>query len=92
MGAMFARALQRETPNCRILQVPNTSKKETRILMQCVWLQQRVKYLNNRTPECIQFLENVQAYSKEGKNKNDDAPDCLAGLAIFAQGMFKHIA
>jgi predicted phage terminase large subunit-like protein len=92
MGAMFARHLQRETPNCRILQVPNTSKKETRILMQCIWLQQRVKYLNNRTPECLQFLENVQAYSKEGRNKNDDAPDCLAGLSVFAQGMFKHIA
>jgi len=92
MGAMFARILQRETPNTRILQVQNTAKKETRILMQSVWLQQRIKYLNNKTPECLQFLENVQAYSKEGKNKNDDAPDCLAGLGIFAQSMFKQIA
>lgn len=92
MGAMFSRQLQRDVPHCRILQVPNQTKKETRILMQSVWLQQRVKYINNKTPECQQFLDSVLAYSKEGKNKHDDAPDCLAGLSIFAQGMFKHIA
>ena len=91
MGAMYSRYLQKEVKTT-ILQVNNTTKKETRILMQSVWLQQRIKYYNNGTSMCQQFIENVQSYSKEGKNKNDDAPDCLAGLSIFAQSMFKSIA
>jgi hypothetical protein len=31
------------------------------------------------------------SYSKEGKNKHDDAPDCLAGLAIFTESMFRNL-
>jgi len=91
MGAMFARMLQKQVKT-RILQVANTGKKETRILMNAVWLQQRVTYYLNGTNESEQFIANVKSYSKEGKNKTDDAPDCLAGLAVFAQSMFKHIA
>ena len=29
--------------------------------------------------------------TKEGKNKNDDAPDCLAGLSLFTQSMFRKV-
>ena len=39
-----------------------------------------------------QFVANILGYSKEGKNKNDDAPDCVAGLSIFVQSMFKHLS
>lgn len=91
MGAMFSRYLQKEVKT-KILQVNNTGKKETRILMQSAWIQQRIKFYLNGSNECELFLSNVQSYSKEGKNKNDDAPDCLAGLSIFAQSMFKHIS
>ena len=90
MGAMFARHLQKEV-KATILQVPNTTKKETRILMQSAFIQQRFNFYKNGSAECEQFLQNVLGYSKEGKNKNDDAPDCLAGLSIFAQSMFKKI-
>ena len=92
MGAMFSRLLQREVKNTKILQVANTTKKETRILMNSAWIQQRMNFFKNGTNECELFLSNVQSYSKEGKNKNDDAPDCLAGLSIFAQSMFRKIA
>jgi hypothetical protein len=46
-------------------------------------------FIKTGTNECEQFIQNVLSFSKEGKNKNDDAPDCLAGLSIFVQSMFK---
>jgi predicted phage terminase large subunit-like protein len=91
MGAMFSRYLQKETKT-RILQVHNTTNKQTRIIMQSAFVQSQLTFLNTGTNQCTQFIENVQSYSKEGKNKNDDAPDCLAGLSIFAQSMFRHLS
>jgi predicted phage terminase large subunit-like protein len=91
MGAMFARGLQKITTT-RILPVHNSVNKITRIIMQSVWIQQRITFVNNGNPECELFLQNVLHFSKEGKNKNDDAPDCLAGLSIFAQSMFRQLA
>ena len=90
MGAMFARQIQKEVKT-KILQVHNSTNKQTRILMNSVFIQQRINFLQSGTPENELFIENVLNYSKEGKNKNDDAPDCLAGLSIFAQSMFKHL-
>ena len=91
MGAMFSRHLQRITSS-KILQVSNTTNKDTRIIMQSAWLQNMVTYLRRDTRDCNLFLESVLSYSKDGKNKNDDAPDCLAGLSIFTQSMFKKIS
>jgi len=91
MGAMFSRHLQRITSS-KILQVSNTTNKDTRIIMQSAWLQNMVTYLRKDTRDCNLFLESVLSYSKDGKNKNDDAPDCLAGLSIFTQSMFKKIS
>jgi predicted phage terminase large subunit-like protein len=90
MGAMFARQIQKEVKT-KILQVHNTTNKETRILMNSVFIQQRINFVKQGTHESELFITNVQSYSKEGKNKNDDAPDCLAGLSIFTQSMFKHL-
>ena len=91
MGAMFSRSLQKEVKT-KILPVHNSTNKITRIIMQSVWIQQRMIFVNNGTTECEQFIQNVLHFSKEGKNKNDDAPDCLAGLSIFAQSMFRNLA
>lgn len=91
MGAMFSRNLQKQTQT-KILPVHNSTNKITRIIMQSVWIQQRITFVTTGTPESELFLQNVLHFSKEGKNKNDDAPDCLAGLAIFAQSMFKQFA
>ena len=91
MGAMFSRQLQKLTPSTRILQVHNTTNKETRIIMNSSWIQNKIIFVQTDTPECHLFIENLVGYSKEGRNKNDDAPDCLAGLSIFIQSMFKNI-
>jgi predicted phage terminase large subunit-like protein len=90
MGAMFSRQLQSLT-DCRILQVANQVNKITRIIMQSVFIQQRMTFVRREDPQGIQFVQNVLSFSKEGKNKHDDAPDCMAGLSIFLQSLFKNL-
>ena len=91
MGAMFSRELQRQVKRTKILQVNNTSNKITRILMQSAFIIQQMTFVLYEKPACRSFLENTYTFSKEGKNKNDDAPDCLAGLSMFVQSMFKSL-
>mgnify|MGYP006266563139 CR=1 FL=1 len=90
MGAIFARTLQKHT-RTRILQVHNTQNKMTRIIMASATINNSFTFLNNETSEYQRFMDNVYAFSQEGKNKNDDAPDCLAGLVIFIRSMFRHL-
>tara|TARA_R110000765_G_scaffold119797_6_gene215011 strand:+ start:1780 stop:3156 length:1377 start_codon:yes stop_codon:yes gene_type:complete len=91
MGAMFSRELQRTVSNTKILQVHNTTNKMTRILMQSAFIIQKMTFVMYPTVSCRSFMENLYTFSKEGKNKNDDSPDCLAGLSMFIQSMFKSI-
>jgi len=91
MGAMFSRELQRHSAT-RILQVHNTTNKITRIIMQSAFIMSRFNFVKNGDNMSELFIQNVLSFSKEGKNKNDDAPDCLAGLSIFVQSMFKNLS
>jgi predicted phage terminase large subunit-like protein len=88
MGAMFGRHLQGLT-ECKILGVANTVNKITRIIMNSVYVQNEFIFVQNEDNHSTQFIGNVLSFSKEGKNKNDDAPDCIAGLSIFAQSILK---
>jgi len=90
MGAMFARNLQNLTKT-KILQVANTTNKITRIIMQSAFISQRMQFVVKEEQQCLTFIENMLSFSKEGKNKHDDAPDCLAGLSLFLQSMFKNL-
>ena len=90
MGAIYSRQLQKMT-KCRILPVPNTQNKMTRIIMNSDFILNRMKFVKYDNPQSIQFIENVLSFSKEGKNKHDDAPDCLSGLSMFIQSMFPKI-
>ena len=89
MGAVFARQLDKLVDG-RILQVANTTNKQTRIIMQSAFVLNSFNFIKLDTLDARLFLENVLTYSKEGKNKHDDAADCLSGLSIFAQSMFKN--
>jgi len=90
MGAIFARTLQKST-RTRILQVHNSQNKMTRIIMASSVINNYFQFVNNETSYYQRFMDNVYSFSQEGKNKNDDAPDCLAGLVIFIRSMFRHI-
>jgi predicted phage terminase large subunit-like protein len=90
MGAIYSRQLQKQT-KCRILPVPNTQNKMTRIIMNSDFILNRMKFVKYDNPQSVQFIENVLSFSKEGKNKHDDAPDCLSGLSMLIQSMFANI-
>lgn len=88
MGAMFSRALQKLTKT-KILSVPSSKNKLTRIIMQSAFIINDFVFVKRPGPMRVQFMDNVTMFSKKGKNKNDDAPDCLAGLAMFIKAMFR---
>lgn len=87
MGAMFSRHLQKLTKT-QILQVNNTTNKITRIIMESAFIINSFHFLEVNSIDYHQFINNVEGFSKEGKNKHDDAPDCLSGLATFIRGLF----
>lgn len=87
MGAMFSRELAKHTKT-KILQVNNTTNKITRIIMQSATILNHFTFVDTNNNEQKQFIENLKSFSKEGKSKHDDAPDCLAGLSMFYRSMF----
>ena len=91
MGAMFERQLRTLT-RTKTLQVHNTQNKITRIIMASAHVMNSMIFIRNGDNQSELFIQNVLSFSKEGKNKNDDAPDCLSGLSIFVQSMFKKLS
>lgn len=91
MGAVFGRLLQDKSRKCRILKVHNSQNKMTRIIMQSSTIINSFVFVKQENNEYHQFMSNVLSFSKEGKNKNDDAPDCLAGLSMFLKSLFKKL-
>jgi predicted phage terminase large subunit-like protein len=91
MGAMFERQLRTQT-RTKTLQVHNTQNKITRIIMASAHIMNSMIFIRNGDNQSELFIQNVLSFSKEGKNKNDDAPDCLSGLSIFVQSMFKKLS
>ena len=59
--------------------------------MQSAFILNNWSFVELDNPNSTHFLTNVETFSKEGKNKNDDAPDTLAGLSMFIQSMFKTV-
>ena len=90
MGAMFARNLQLLIKT-KILQVHNQQNKMTRIIMQSATISNSFTFLNDNSYQYKQFIENIKNFSKDGKNKHDDAPDCLAGLSMFIKSMLPQL-
>lgn len=90
MGAMFMRSLRGLTKT-KILGIHNKTNKNTRIIMQSAFILNSMTFIERSDPNYYQFIENLSSYSKEGKNKHDDAPDCISGLSMFMQGMFKNL-
>ena len=89
MGAMYGRNLQRLVTSTKILLVNNSTNKDTRIIMASAEISAKFTFTKREDQQAVQFIQNVLSYSKEGKNKNDDAPDCLAGLSILTSSILK---
>lgn len=90
MGAMFSRNLDKMIKG-KVLQVNNQQNKMTRIIMQSATISNFFNFVNDDSFQYKQFIENTKGFSKEGKNKHDDAPDCLAGLSMFIKSMLPNL-
>ena len=57
-----------------------TKNKQTRILIASTWIQENVFFPKNINDRFEEFWESIITFSKAGKNKFDDAEDCLTAL------------
>lgn len=90
MGAIFIKML-RDMTKTPLLKVNNNQNKDTRIIMNSSYVLRKFRFLDGQIGEYGQFINNLKAYQKEGKNKNDDAPDATTGLGLFIQSMAPHL-
>ncbi|WP_448507962.1 phage terminase large subunit [Immundisolibacter sp.] len=82
--AMKLKELVRNTGSrCHIKWRPNTTNKETRILMHSGVVKQFIWFRDDYEigSQYDQFMKALTDYVRLGKNKHDDAPDMVTGLA-----------
>jgi len=85
-GRGFARNIKRilqdeyKSNKCYIIDTPQTSNKEARILSSSAWVNNHVYMPVGWKHKYPEFYENVVNYQKKGKNKHDDGPDVLASI------------
>lgn len=58
-----------------------SKNKITRILVNSSYVMNNVFFPTNWREEHSKFYQDIMSYQREGKNKHDDAPDALTGLA-----------
>ena len=51
--------------------------------MESAFVFRAFNFVDNQDQQYHQFIQNIESFSKEGKNKNDDAPDCIAGSGLI---------
>ena len=76
---------------CRVIFEPNLQNKETRILMNSGYIKQYFSFRRGykQGSDYDVFMRQLTSYVRMGKNKNDDCPDALTGLATYMQKSFK---
>lgn len=86
-GRGFARTVERliwEKFNTRKVSVKwfhQGKNKQSRILSNASFVMEHVYFPENWKDRWPDFYKAMSSYQKEGKNKNDDAPDTVTGLA-----------
>ena len=90
MGALFVKMLRGHVKST-IVGMSNSTNKTTRIFMNSAFVKNNMLFLDENKGTHAQFIQALGQYSHEGKNKNDDAPDCITGLAMFFQTSFRNL-
>lgn len=91
-GRLFARNIEKQVTGTQILKVNNSTNKHTRILMVSAFVKKYFVFMDkNVIPLQYQmFMKSLTQYTKMGKQKNDDAPDSIAGLGKFINTYLAH--
>lgn len=86
-GRGFARAVEKEiwekhqTKSVIIKWFHQTENKKARILANSSFVMEHIYFPHNWKDRWPEFYKDINSYMKEGKNKNDDGPDTLTGIA-----------
>ena len=86
-GRGFARAVDKyllekfNSNHCKVRWFHQTQNKRARILSNATWVMEHIYFPVNWADRWPEFYKAITTYQKEGKNKHDDAPDVLTGIA-----------
>lgn len=86
-GRGFARSVERHLTEdfrsnyCRIEPFHQTKNKNARILSNATWVMDHIYFPENWGDKWPEFYQSMKSYQREGKNKHDDAQDCITGIA-----------
>ena len=86
-GRGFARAVDKHllekynSNRCKVRWFHQTQNKRARILSNATWVMEHIYFPVNWADRWPEFYKAITTYQKEGKNKHDDGPDVLTGIA-----------
>ena len=86
-GRGFARSVERilrekyRSNKTKINWFHQSKNKQARILSNSTWVMDHIYFPKNWMDRWPEFAKAILTYQKEGKNKNDDGPDTLSGIA-----------
>lgn len=69
-----------------------SANKESRILSNSSWVEQNIFFPSDWKTRWPEFYTAITTYQREGKNKHDDAPDALTGVAEVINKKIKSVA
>ncbi len=89
-GKSFALNIQKlikGKTRCYCKYEPNTTNKETRILINSGYIKKNFYFRSDYEPgsHYDAYMRAMYSYVRMGKNKNDDAPDATTGMAEYCQ-------
>jgi len=91
-GRGFAREVDRRIKDIhksnytKINTFHQSKNKKARILSNSTWVMEHIYFPVNWKDKWPDFFGAINSYQKEGKNKNDDGPDTLTGIAEKING------
>lgn len=68
---------------CSIHPFHQSRNKKARILSNSTWVMEHIYFPSNWRDRWPDFYEAITRYQREGKNKHDDGPDALTGVAEY---------
>lgn len=86
-GRGFARQVERilrekyKSNKTKINWFHQSQNKKARILSNATWVMEHVYFPVNWKDRWPEFYKDMMSYQREGKNKHDDAPDAVTGIA-----------
>ena len=86
-GRGFARSVERilkekfNSNKTKVKWFHQSKNKKARILSNATWVMDHIYYPTNWRDRWPEYYKAMTTYQREGKNKNDDAPDATTGVA-----------